>query len=82
MTAGDDKRGGMAQVEIHNTGTQKVLDQATADAFQIKELQRLVKMGEAVVEDFMPNIGQCALQDYGRLNTFLNEASDVPDPDA
>ena len=27
-----------------------------------------------VIEDFMPNIGQCALQDYGRLNTALIEA--------
>jgi hypothetical protein len=24
-----------------------------------------------VVEDFLPNIGNCALQDYGRLNTAM-----------
>lgn len=44
------------------------------------ELKKLVKMGEAVVEDFMPNIGQCALQDYGRLNTFLVEAAKIKAP--
>lgn len=47
---------------------------------KLHEMQELVKMGEAVVEDFMPNIGQCALQDYGRLNTFLVEAAKVPKP--
>ena len=40
-------------------------------------MKRLVKMGEAVVEDFMPNIGACALQDYGRLNEFLIEAGQI-----
>ena len=25
----------------------------------------------AVIEDFMPNIGRCVLQDYGRLNDVL-----------
>ena len=44
---------------------------------QVKDLKRLVKMGEAVVEDFMPNIGACVLQDYGRLNDFLNEAEQI-----
>lgn len=28
-----------------------------------------------VIEDFMPNIGNCALQDYGRLNEALMESS-------
>lgn len=41
------------------------------------ELKKLVKMGEAVVEDFMPNIGKCALQDYGRLNEFLMAAAAI-----
>lgn len=44
---------------------------------EITRLRRLVKMGEAVVEDFMPNIGKCALQDYGRLNEFLIEAAKI-----
>lgn len=35
----------------------------------------LIQMLLDVVEDFMPNIGQCALQDYGRLNTALIEAN-------
>ncbi len=31
----------------------------------------LGKMGYEVVQDFLPNVGQCALQDYGRLNDFM-----------
>jgi hypothetical protein len=38
-------------------------------------LRKLVAKGVAVVEDFMPNIGNCALQDYGRLNEFLIESA-------
>jgi len=38
---------------------------------EIERLRGLVLMGEAVVEDFLPNIGNCCLQDYGRLNEFL-----------
>lgn len=30
-----------------------------------------------VVLDFMPNIGQCALQDYGRLNSALIQAEKI-----
>lgn len=41
---------------------------------QVIELKRLVVKGFEVVEDFMPNIGACALQNYGRLNEFLLEA--------
>ncbi len=39
------------------------------------ELRALVRLGREVVEDFMPNIGRCALQDYGRLNRFMREAA-------
>ena len=38
---------------------------------EIERLRGLVLMGEAVVEDFLPNIDNCCLQDYGRLNEFL-----------
>ena len=38
---------------------------------RIEELEKLVLMGLEVVADFLPNIGSCALQDYGRLNQFL-----------
>lgn len=31
----------------------------------------LGKMGYEVVQDFLPNVAQCALQDYGRLNDFM-----------
>jgi hypothetical protein len=44
---------------------------------RITELVNLVAMGEKVVEDFMPNIAKCALQDYGRLNEFLLAAKRV-----
>ena len=54
---------------------------------EIKKLQRLARMGRLVVEDFMktrvlqrkPNIGMCALQDYGRLNNFLLQTAVLPD---
>lgn len=35
------------------------------------DMRQLLKMGLEVVEDFLPNVGQCALQDYGRLNDFM-----------
>lgn len=44
---------------------------------ELTKLRRLVKQGEAVVEDFMPNIGKCVIQDFGRLNQFLIEAKKV-----
>ena len=47
----------------------------------IDELEALVKQGELVVEDFLPNIGQCALQDFGRLNRFLNAAAKIKAPE-
>ena len=49
----------------------------TETSTEIVKLRDLVLMGEKVVEDFMPNIGRCALQDYGRLNEFLIEAAKV-----
>lgn len=44
-----------------------------APATALPDWKRLALTGEQVVEDFMPNIGKCALQDYGRLNSFLND---------
>lgn len=41
---------------------------------EIERLKALVIQGYKVVEDFMSNIGVCALQDYKRLNEFLIEA--------
>ena len=37
----------------------------------ITDERSLAKMGYEVVKDFLPNVGQCALQDYGRLNDFM-----------
>lgn len=42
---------------------------------EIQRLRALVVKGLEVVEDFMPNIGSCALQDYGRLNEFMIAAT-------
>lgn len=47
---------------------------AAKDA-EVARLRKLVQTGLAVVKDFMPNIGKCVLQDYGRLNEFLIESS-------
>ena len=45
------------------------------------ELMRLLAEAVAVIEDFLPNIGQCVLQDYGRLNRVLTETRRVlPNP--
>ena len=35
------------------------------------ELLKACKLLLATVDDFMPNIGHCVLQDYGRLNDGL-----------
>ncbi len=60
----------MSDFEVGKTGTHKALSElgVTRDA---------LKMGLEVVEDFMPNIGQCALQDYGRLNDFYMVCSNL-----
>lgn len=44
---------------------------------EIERLRELVTIGAAVVDDFLPDIGKCCLQDYGRLNDFLIRASKV-----
>lgn len=36
-----------------------------------EDLKKILAMGVEVVEDFLPNVAQCALQDYGRLNQFM-----------
>jgi hypothetical protein len=41
---------------------------------EIKQLRDLLKLAVDVIDDFLPNIGHCVLQDYGRLNTVLIEA--------
>ena len=46
---------------------------------EVANLKLLVKMGERVVNDFLPNIGNCTLQDYTELNDFLGETAKIPD---
>jgi hypothetical protein len=60
--------------ETAPTGTMRTLDEKD---IEIQKLKELVKMGREVVEDFLPNVGNCALQDYGRLNEFLMESDRV-----
>lgn len=40
----------------------------------IEELEAIIAKGRAVVLDFMPNIKNCVLQNYGQLNEFLLES--------
>jgi hypothetical protein len=46
-------------------------------AAEIERLRSLVLKGEDVVMDFMPNIGRCAIQEFGRLNDFLLAAGEL-----
>ena len=62
--------------EAMPTGTRKALDEKD---IEIQMLRELVKKGREVVEDFLPNIGNCALQDIGRLNEFLMETKEFED---
>jgi hypothetical protein len=64
----------MSDFETHPIGNGETDSGAEANK-RIVELEALVKMGEAVVMDFMPNIGRCALQDYARLDKFLIKAA-------
>ena len=48
---------------------------AVGDAVErLKSTAELIQMLVDVINDFLPNIGNCALQDYGRLNTALIES--------
>ena len=50
------------------TGTHKALSEKD---LEIAKLRELVRMGRRVVNDFLPNIGRCALQNYGEMNEFM-----------
>lgn len=44
------------------------------------DFEALARTGYEIVQDFLPNVGQCALQDYGRLNQFMIDAAkEFPD---
>ncbi len=64
---------GYAWEALHAEGSTNV-------ASQHAELLKIIAKGYAVVQDFMPNIGNCALQDYKRLNEFLIEARSAINP--
>ena len=41
---------------------------------EMEDMRELAKQGWEVVNDFLPNVSKCALQDYGRLNDFMIKA--------
>ena len=41
-----------------------------------RDMSALIILADDVITDFLPNIGNCALQDIGKLNTFLNETTE------
>lgn len=49
--------------------------QLTAGEGDIDRLRDCLRGAILVIEDFMPNIGRCVLQDYGRLNDVLCDSS-------
>ena len=63
---------------IEDARDRRASNDLSAIAFQlihmVLEKDALVATGVEVVEDFLPNIGNCALQDIGRLNHFLIDA--------
>ena len=72
------KCGGWSEPEMKHCQFCGGLRKDTWYAKRIEDLQaqlandtKLIAMLTQVVEDFLPNIGKCALQDYGKLNTAL-----------
>ena len=43
---------------------------------ELEDMRELAKLGYAVVNDFLPNVSNCALQDYGALNDFMIKAKE------
>ncbi len=41
---------------------------------QTKRMKALIPRLVAVIDDFLPNVGRCALQNYGELNSSLVDA--------
>ena len=46
-------------------------------AEQLAKTQRCLRDAILVIEDFMPNIGRCVLQDYERLNDVLCDSREL-----
>ena len=40
----------------------------------LEDMRELAKLGWEVVNDFLPNVSKCALQNYGALNDFMIKA--------
>ena len=64
----------MSDFETLPTGSRKVLSEQD---MEIERLKEMVAKGKRVVEDFLPNIGNCALQNYGELNEFMIESEEL-----
>ena len=41
---------------------------------ELEDMRELAKQGWEVVNDFLPNVSKCALQNYGALNDFMIKA--------
>lgn len=41
---------------------------------EMEDMRELAKQGWEVVNDFLPNVSKCALQNYGALNDFMIKA--------
>lgn len=57
-------------IDAYDDFNEAVIAEPVGESDDTKLIRKLVE----VIEDFMPNIGQCALQDYGRLNEALMES--------
>ena len=64
--------------ETHETGTREALNEKD---LQIEHLKGLVRLGRRVVEDFLPNVGNCALQRYDELNAFMIASDEYVEKD-
>jgi len=60
--------------ETMPTGSRKIMDEKD---IEIQRLKEMVAKGKRVVEDFLPNIANCALQNYGELNEFMIESEQL-----
>jgi len=83
ITFHDDKNKEIGRLEFDKEGDLHFKGNATESAKvfftavvslnnqHVDDIRSMGKMGYEVVQDFLPNVAQCALQDYGRLNDFM-----------
>lgn len=62
------------ELQEHEDNHRELEEEFSNMTFHVDALKEELIRGVEVVEDFLPNIGKCVLQDYGRLNEFLIES--------